>query len=165
MSQSALQLVKPKQKREKIFLRVDKGCLVPADSYAEKRLREKKYRKGDVLGAYLSKLRSYGTHKHAHNIAILCMRNMDEFSGYADAHDVLKRLQVESGAACDEIGANLAGIWCKVRIPRSFSYYSMDEGDFFEAVKVMCRHISKQYWPELEPDQIEQMASSMTEEV
>lgn len=153
-----------KRRREKIYLKVIKGGLVPADSYAEKRLREKKYKVGDLLKAELSKLRTVGLNKHAHKIAILCQKNIDEFSTYVDAHEVLKRLQIESGAACEEIGAKLAGIWCKVRIPRSFSFESMDEGDFYEAIKVMCRHISAVYWPELEPEEIEEMSNAMVDE-
>lgn len=153
-----------KRKPEKIPLKVVKGGLIPADAYAEQRLREKKYRVGDVLNAVLSKNRSNGTNKHAHKIALLCMRNIDEFLGYANAHDCLKRLQVESGAACDEIGVKLGGVWNSYRIPRSFSFDSMEEGDFNEAVKVMCRYICKEYWPDMEPWQIETMADLMGNE-
>lgn len=155
---------KKSAKREKVFLRVVKGGLVPADSCAESQLRAKKYKVGDIVGAVVTKLRSPGLNRHAHKIAILCQKNIDEFSGYTDAHDLLKRLQIESGAACDEIGANLAGIWCLVRIPRSFSFETMEETEFYEAVKVICRHISKEYWPSLKPEQIEAMAGAMIDE-
>lgn len=150
-----------KRKPEKIPLKVVKGGLIPADAYAEQRLREKKYRVGDILAAVLTKSRSYGTHKHAHNIATVCLKNIPEFSGYANAHEVLKRLQIESGSACDEIGVRIEGVWSSYRVPRSFSYDSMDEGDFNEAVKVICRYISSEYWPDMEPWQIEVMADLM----
>ncbi len=154
-----------KRKPEKIHFTVGKGVLVPADPYSAQRLRERKYRIGDVLSAVLSKSRSYGTHKHAHNIAILCMRNIEEFSGYANAHLVLKRLQLESGAACDEIGVKINGEWHSYRMPRSFSYDSMEDGEFNEAVQVICRHICSEYWPDMEPWQIESMADLMGNEV
>lgn len=155
---------RPKRKPEKIYFRVISGGLVPADACAERRLREKKYKVGDILGANLSKLRTPGLNKHAHKIAILCKNNIDDFSAYTDAHDILKRLQIESGAACDEIGVKLHGMWCKVRLPRSFSFESMEEGEFYEAVKVICRHISSEYWPDLDAEQIESMAESFIDE-
>lgn len=153
-----------KRKPEKIQLKVVKGGLIPADAYAEQRLREKKYRVGDILAAVLTKSRSYGTHKHAHNIATLCVRNIEEFSGYANAHEALKRLQIESGAACDEIGVKIGGEWQAYRIPRNFSFDSIEEGEFNEAVKVICRYICSEYWQDMEPWQVEAMADLMTGE-
>ena len=150
-------------KKEKIYFRIKDMKLIPADSCAERRLKEKNYRNGDIISADLSKLRTPGLNRHAHKIAILCKENIEEFSSY-DAHTLLKRLQIESGAACDEIGAKIHGVWCIMRFPRSFSFDSMEEGEFYEAVKVVCRHISKEYWQDLQPEQIERMAEVMINE-
>lgn len=164
MNQQAKQSIKPKRKPEKIFLRVIRGGLIPADNFAETQLRNKKFKVGDVVGAEIRKLRSHGLNRHAHKIAILCHRNIDEFSNYTDMHLLLKRLQIESGAACDEVGVKLAGMWCTVRQPRSFSFEQMDESEFRDAVKVICRYISKEYWISLTPEEIEDMSSAMMDE-
>jgi len=157
--------VKPRRRPEKIFLRVSDMGLVPADPYAETRLREKKYKVGDVLSANLSKLRKQGTHKNAHKIGVLMMQTHDDFRYYANAHDVLKRLQIESGAACEEIKIkNRTGEWELHRYPLSFSFDSLGEAEFNEAVKVICRYIVDVYWPDMDPDDIDLMAERMPNE-
>jgi hypothetical protein len=40
----------------------------------------------------------------------------------------------------------------------------MDEGEFHEAARAMCRFIAEKYWPDLTPEQVEQMAESFVEE-
>ncbi len=155
---------KQKHKPEPIYLRVIKGGLLPADSYSESQLRAKNFKIGDIIKADIRKLRSTELNRHAHKIAILCNKNIDEFSSYTDMHLLLKRLQIESGAACEEVGVKLAGMWCVVRQPRSFSFEQMDESEFRDAVKVICRHISREYWSSLTPEEVEQMAEVMIDE-
>lgn len=158
-------LVKPKRRPEKIYLRVAKNGLVPADPYAETRLREKKYKVGDVLSAQLSKLRKPGTHKNAHKIGVLMMQSHDDFRYYVSAHDVLKRLQIESGAACEEIKIKKrGGDWDLHRYPLSLSFDNLGEAEFNEAMRVICRYIVDVYWQDLDPEEIEEMAERMPNE-
>jgi len=146
-------------KREKIFFRVGiNGELQSADRYAASLLEQKKYKPGDIVGAHLSKLRNIGTNKNAHAIAQMCRDNIGEFNLYDDSHKVLKRLQIESGAACEEIAVKVGEQMCIVKVPLSFSFDSLGEAEFTAAIKTICRHISDNYWQDLAPDQIEAMA-------
>lgn len=155
--------VKPKAKRETFLLRVSKGALVPDDSYTADRLRMKGYRIGDVLSATLRKPRSPGFHRLAHAFGRLCADNLDRFTGM-NAHVVLKTVQYEADIACDRLSVNLSGFGLvEVRLPKSLSFESMDEGEFNETFKAMCRHVAEKYWHDCTPEQIADMASAMPE--
>jgi hypothetical protein len=145
--------------KEKIYLRFKNGSLVPADPYAERRLREKNYRKGDVLVATLSKLRKPGTNKNAHKIGDLMVHNHDFFSNI-QAHTALKFLQIESDVECDIFGQGDKVI----KVPRSLSFNDMDEGRFHEAIKGICRHIAMNNWPSMTPEQIQIQAERFVNE-
>ena len=151
-------------KKEKIHLRVVKGGLQPADKYAESRLREKNYRVGDVVGAVLTKLRNPKFNRLVHKIGQLCAENIEAFSGL-DAHTVIKRLQIEGKIACDEIGIMVQGYGMVIQfIPRSLSYESMDEIEYHDVARAICRLIAEKYWPDLTAERIEQMAQVMVNE-
>lgn len=150
--------------REKIFLRVIKGALVPADDSARDKLRARGFRAGDVLQADLTKLRNPKFNRLVHAIGRLCVDNLQPFDGL-DGHGALKRLQLEGNIACDEQTVEYPAIGkCLVRIPRSLSFADMDEGEFQEVARAMCRLIAARYWPEMDPEQIEEMAKMMIEE-
>lgn len=178
-------------KKEKIHLRVTRGALVPADSFAERLLREKKYKINDVVGAVITRLRNPRFNRLVHKIGVLCAENIDDFNGM-DAHAVIKRLQLEGNIYCDEIGiktpvfsnesvsettkvflvkaSELLGFKFTddglliVRTPRSLSFESLDEAEFSDAAKQICRLISANYWPSLDPEKIEEMAQVMIDE-
>lgn len=151
---------------ERLLLTVAKGALVPGDGYTQKRLKERGYRVGDILLADLRKPRNPGFHRLAHRLGQLVAENVEEFAGL-DGHQALKRLQVEGNIACDELPVFLTLFDQKIkvnqRIPRSLSFASMDEGDFRETLQAMCRFIAAEYWPDLTPEQIEEMAEAMPE--
>lgn len=151
-------------KRERIYLRVAKGALVPADPCAESKLRERNYRIGDLLVADLKKPRNPKFNRLVHQLGQLVVANIEAFSGL-DAHTAIKRLQIEGKVACDEIGIHVPGYGMLIQfIPRSLSFESMDEGEFNQAAKGICRTIAERYWPTLTPEQIEDMAGCMVEE-
>jgi hypothetical protein len=50
-----------------------------------------------------------------------------------------------------------------VRMPKSLSFESMDQGEYYEVVRKICNHIAEVYWHELDPEQIEHMADSFVE--
>ena len=85
---------------------------------------------------------------------VLLAENLDDFDGM-QAHAVLKRLQLESGVACDEI--QLRGDFGLVyhRQAQSLSFDNMDDDEFSEVFHGLARHVSKRYWPSLTPEQIE----------
>ena len=82
-----------------------------------------------------------------------------------DAHTALKRIQLEGCIACDQISLNLPDVGVVIaKVPRSLSFESMDETEYREVAKLMCRYISERYWPSLTPDQVEVMAESFVQE-
>lgn len=142
------------------MMRVIQGGLAPADAYTNAMLRERKYSTGDIVAITINKCRHPGFHRLAHRIGGLCAANIDAFSGM-DAHQVLKRLQIEADIGCEHIMLKIPGLGAvEQRIPQSLSFDSMDEGEFREIVRAFCRHISMHYWPSLEAEQIEEMAQS-----
>ncbi|MEO6147334.1 MAG: hypothetical protein ABIT70_09850 [Sulfuriferula sp.] len=153
-----------KRKRERVYLRVVKGGLEPADSYAATQLRTKNYRVGDVLGASLTKLRNPKFNRLVHKIGQLCAANIDAFIGM-DAHKVIKRLQLEGDICCEALAIVMPGVgMVTVKIPQSISFESMDEAEFYEVAKALCWHIAARYWPGMDEDKIEQMAMAFVDE-
>lgn len=152
------------KRRERFAFRVEKGCLVPADSYTQNHLRERGYKVGDLLFTDLTKVRNPRFNRLVHRIGQLVVANIEVFAGL-DAHKAIKRLQLESGAYCDEIAILLDGYGMVIqRIPMSLSFTSCDELEYHEAAKIICRHIASKYWSDLTPDKIEEMASSFVDE-
>jgi hypothetical protein len=150
--------------REKIFLRVAKGTLVPADAYAEQQLRSRGYHIGDVIKADLTKLRNPKFNRLVHRIGQLVVANLEAFKGL-DAHQACKRLQIEGRVACDEIGIMVQGFGMVIQfIPRSLSFETMDEAEFHDAARGICRTIAERYWKDLSAEQIEEMAESFVGE-
>lgn len=149
-----------KRRKPKTLWRVGKGVLVPHDAYTTSQLRAKGYHIGDVLSAELRKPRNPGFHGLAHRLGELIASNLDAFDG-VEAHDVLKRLQIEANIGCDEIALNFPGVGpCSYRVPRSLSYESMDDGEFKGVIAGMCAYVSKTYWASLSPEKIEAMADA-----
>lgn len=151
-------------KRERIYLKVVKGALVPADPCAESKLRSRHYKVGQVVAAELVIPRNPKFNRLVHQLGRLVVENIDAFHGM-DAHTAIKRLQIEGKVACDEIGIMVANYGMVIQlIPRSLSFESMDEEQFYEAAKGICRTIADRYWPDVSPEKIENMASCMVEE-
>lgn len=151
-------------KREKIYLRVVKGALVPADKYAASKMRERGYKVNDLVAADIVKPRNPRFNRLVHQMGQLVVANIEAFSGL-DAHAAIKRLQIEGRVACDEIGVMVAGYGMVIQfIPRSLSFESMDEGEFKQAARGISRTIAERYWPSCTPEQIEDMAMFMVNE-
>jgi hypothetical protein len=154
---------KPKRTPREVLFRVEKGALVPLDDLSRAELKRRAFRVGDVLRAELKKARNPDFHRLMHAFARLVSENIDAFSGL-DAHSVLKRLQIESGIGCDEMGVMFPGIGpCTYRIPRSLSFASMDEGEFRDVSRAFAAYVARTYWKTCTPEEIEQMANCMPE--
>lgn len=110
----------------------------------------------------LSKQRSPGYNRLAHQIGTLCRENIEAFEHYTDSHQILKRLQLESGVACEETAIMVDGYGLVThRVPLSLSFDQMDEGFFRECVSGLCKHIEKKYWHGMEEGAILHMAELM----
>lgn len=154
----------PKRRPQRFPLRVIKGGFAPADGSTAARMRERGYRVGDLVFAEFKKPRHPGFHRLAHQLGTLVAENIDAFEGM-DQHKVLKRLQYESGVGCEVMSVRVPGLGAaEVRIPLSLSFESMDDGEFREVMRGLCRHIAAEYWPDLEPEQVEDMAGVMVGE-
>lgn len=154
-----------KPKKPRIYLRQVDGAFVPADRFAADELRKKRIKDGDIVGAWLSRLRSKGLNRLIHKIGLLCTFHIEDFR-YLDGHEALKRLQLEADIACVNVKVRaLDWSWVTCRLPLSLSFDSMDECEFREVSVRLCDYISERYWPELEPEQIESMAKLMPEHV
>lgn len=150
--------------REKIFLRVVKGALVPADDYATGKMRSRGFNIGDILQADLVKLRNPAFNRLVHRIGNLVVANIEDFAGMK-GHEAIKQLQLDGGIACVRQIVDLPGLGrCMVTNPKSLSFDSMDEGEFREAARAICRYIAEKYWPTLTAEQVEQMAESFVGE-
>lgn len=96
--------------REKIFLRVAKGALVPADAYASSQLRARGYVIGDILKADLTKPRNPKFNGLVHKLGEVVTQNVEEFA-HLDSHAAIKRLQTEGGIYCDDLSVSLRSVW------------------------------------------------------
>lgn len=164
MSHPDKQPAKPKRKPSTIYFTIIKGGLVPTDRCAADELRAKKFKIGDIVKADIRKLRSPRFNRLVHRIGQLCAANIEEFSGL-DAHTCIKRLQIEGRIACDEIGVLVQGYGMVIQfIPRSMSFETMDEAEYHDCAKRICRFIAERYWKGLEPEQIAEMAGAMVDE-
>lgn len=154
-----------KSKPERFALRVTKGAFVPADNTTVGRLRARNYQTGDLIFAEFKKPRNPGFHRLAHQLGTLCAENLDAFDGW-ESHAVLKRLQIEANVGCDEVALLMPGVGpCMYRVPKSLSYESMDDGEFHEVMRGLCRHIASTYWKGVDPQAIENMAGCMVDPV
>jgi len=133
------------------------GVLVPADMLTQEAMRAKGYRVGDTLSAKLSKQRNPRFHRLAHQIAALLVANVETFEGL-DAHRALKRLQMESGIACDEFAIRIGPQMVVQRIPKSLAFDTMDDGEFKDLIRGICKHIRDTYWPDTTVEEIIAMA-------
>lgn len=159
------------RKREKLMFSVHRDAsglfLRPADGYSAKRMTERGYAVGDKLLNDLTKPRNPGFWRLAHKMGTMVLKNVEGYEGL-DAHEALKRLQIEGNIACDLIPAFMVimeqKILVKQRIPISMSYASMDEGEFRGVMRQFCEFIAREYWPSLTPDTIAEMAEAMPED-
>lgn len=157
---------KPKRnKRPRGMFRVEKGCLVPADTYTVSLMRSRNFKMGDLVMGDITKPRNPGFHRLAHQLGILAAQNIGKFTG-VDPHEVLKKLQLEGDIACDDESIDIPGLGRLMRkVPRSLSFESMDQGEFHAVMRQFSNFISATYWPDLTPEKIEEMASCMVEAV
>ena len=151
-------------KRERILLRVERGALVPADAHSQQRLRERGYRVGDVLAAELVKPRSPGFWRLAHRIGTLCVESIEAFHGL-NAHQAIKKIQADAGLECDVTHTDIPGLGVLVsKQPRSLSFESMEQGQFYEFTRAACMHIASTYWPHLTAEQVQEMADTFPDD-
>jgi hypothetical protein len=136
------------------------GCLVPDTKWDANILRDRKYSVGTQLRAELKAPRNIGHHRLSHALANMLAESIDEFSG-KEAHDILKQLQAESGAACEIVEYDIPGVGKLTRNePISLAFDAMDEGQFSQVMKTIYAHIGAKYWPQMDEEQIALMVEA-----
>lgn len=155
------------------MLIVRKGCLFPADDIAEEALRTRGYKLNDKVSAVLRKPRNPKFHRLAHVFGKMLVENLEPFENL-NSHEALKKIQIEAQIKCKEIliretrtrpqlytGKVTEMVDVAYLIPKSLSFESMDEAEFREVYRAMAEHISKFYWTDLTPQQVEEMTGVM----
>ena len=149
---------------EKTFWRVTsidgRQYLMPSDSRSAQ--VASKWRPGETLGGELRKPRNPRFHRLIHAIGGLAAENLDEFHGM-DAHQVLKRLQIEANVGCDEMAVMMGKRPQIVRIPQSLSFASMGQEKFKEVSTALCDYLVTRYWPDTTVEEIHQMADEFAQ--
>jgi hypothetical protein len=151
-------------KKPRLMFKVERGALVPADGFTVRMLRERGFKIGDIVAVEMTKPRSPGFWRLAHQLGTFVADNIEDFHGMGP-HEALKRVQFEGRIECEETDIELPGIGIfKARKPLSLSFESMDQATFFEVMKRMCTHIATTYWPHMTAEQVAETARCMPEE-
>jgi hypothetical protein len=159
---------KPKKRpRRPIYLRCTRlvdpetgesiGAWIPLTKWDARALRDRKYAVGTEVRAEFKKPRNVKFLRLAHAMAAMVVEQIEDFAGLSN-HDALKRLQSESGASCEVDEYDIPNVGKLTRNePKSLSFDEMEEGEFAEVMQTIYRHIQRRYWPEIEPETIEEM--------
>lgn len=120
--------------------------LVPACTEAKR--YQSKLQDGDIVRGKMTKPRSITFNSGAHMICSFLIENMAQFESY-EAHNLLKRLQVESDTECEHIYIHVDGVGMILsRQARSFSFADMGQEQFDKAIQKITEHVQVKYWPE-----------------
>lgn len=160
-----------RQARQPIYLRTARlvdpatghqvSALVPAGAADVEMIRERGVTIGQMLRADLTKPRNPEFHRLAHALGDLVRKNIEGFEE-CTAHGAIKRLQEVSGIGCDITRTEIPSVGVLVsKQPRSIAFDSMDQGEFFELVRSLCRFIAERYWPQCTAEEVEQMVELM----
>ena len=147
----------------RVYLRVTKDGFVFADNFSESQVREMKLKEHQIIQADIKKLRSVKFNNLVHKLGQLCVQNIDSFHGM-DVHKAVKRLQLESGSGCDEIGIQVPNVgMCIQKIPKSLSFSTMDQIEFESVAKSIARYIAEQYYEGLNEEDVMVMSQMISE--
>lgn len=139
------------------------GALVPRHRVDQRLMRDRGYSVGTELRAELKKPRNARFHRLVHSLGGLVADQIEAFHGMG-CHDAIKRLQRETGICCEVQTIELPGFGkLDVSIAQSLAFDEMEEGDFYQLWKGICRHICERYWPGMTEEQIVQMVDLMPE--
>jgi len=134
------------------------GALVPLTKWDARAMRDRKMHINVELRAELKQRRNVKFHRLSHALGALVVDQHEAFAGLS-AHDALKRLQAESGAACETVAYDLPnGLGTLTRSePRSLAFDEMDEGEFQQVMQTIVAHIRAKYWPDMTEETIAEM--------
>lgn len=134
------------------------GAFVPSDRYTQERLRKRRVTAGKHYAADLRESRNPAFFRKAHALATLVIENIPDFEmfvAHQDEHTVLKRLQLDSGLACEELMLDGGLIY---KIPLSLAFDEMDEEEFTSLYTGLCAWIGKRYYGDLDASAVDDLA-------
>lgn len=145
-----------KTRREPLYLRVTpQGTFEPASAYYSAKLREKKYRVGDLVRAEITKPR-YPKH---HRLVFSTIRKVAEnLDSDVSEHQLLSILKIKMGRVETMIDSASGKVYY---IPESIAFDAMDEGAFSEFHRELCHIIARDYLPGMSQAQVAELASMM----
>lgn len=148
-----------KPRKEPLYLRVTPdGKFEPASAYYSAKLREKKYRVGDLVRADLTKPR-YPRH---HRLVFATLRKVvDNLDYELSEHRLLTVLKIKMGRVDDLIDSATGKVYY---IPESIAFDAMEQGEFSEFHREMCRVIARDYLPGMSPAQVAELAEMMVDD-
>ena len=165
-------MTKRKNKRQPIYLRAvrlidpasgaEVSAFVPAGAADVNTIKERGINIGNIVRGDITRPRNVEFHRLAHALGGLVAESIDKFAGM-NHHEVLKRLQFESGVECDVVRTELPefGMVLENKQPRSLAFDCMEQGEFYQFMRGICSHIVHEYWPECSPEEVEAMAQAM----
>ncbi|MGX1201119.1 hypothetical protein [Marinobacter sp. MBR-105] len=183
---------KPKTTEPKYALQVVKGGFVPADDETLAALKRTPLKIGSLVLADLQIPRNPMFYRRAHKFAQVCRDNIEAFHGLTE-HSILKRLQLETGFACEPVTVPAELFWGEIsgliraavgaeadcaleqigallkdeRVtafkPASLAFGNMDESEFKAMFEGFCNYIAEKYWPDLTAAEIDALSAFMPE--
>lgn len=170
----------PQDYSQPVRLKVIKGALIPASEADVETLRKFRLRVGHTVLAQIDRPRHPEGLRVLHGLAQAVSQNIAGFE-HLSAHQVIKRLQAESGVGCELISVPVgdmlamllpeaAQIPDQTRMitayrPKSLSMSTMDDSEFQEIFDGLCRYLACRYWSTLTIDGVAQIARLMPDSV
>lgn len=138
------------------------GAFVPAHHTDASEMRARKLCMGDVLRADFRKRRNPRFFRLAHALARHVAENNDGFEvevAAEDWHKALKRLQRESGIACDEQEIEIPGVGKLIaKFAASLAFDEMEETEWLKVWNGLVEHVRSTYWPTMTAEEVEHQA-------
>ena len=172
----------------------ERMVLVAPDAYTANRLKDRGFKLNDVVGADLVKLRNPKFNRKVHKLGAYLAISAEGFERCSDAHEVLKKLQLDGDIFCETIMVDADTLWrdvtlfitelcgetmrpalmligtfiakksIPVRRAMSLSFDAMDESAFTQAYGKFSAYIVEHYFPDMSAAMLEQMADMMPDD-
>ena len=176
----------------KYALQVVKGGFVPADEATLIALKRANLSMNAVVLADIKIPRNPAFYRRAHKFAQVCKDNIEDFHGLTE-HSVLKRIQAETGIACEPVTVPADLFWSQISAlirssigssaddaleqigqllsrrdatafqPASLAFGNMPEPEFKATFETFCNYIAERYWPQLTSKEIAALSAFMPE--
>lgn len=153
---------KRRSPEQRVLLRVmPDGSFRAADGASRKLLKARGFHKHQDVIAYLYRVRDGVQWRRAHALGTMLCENVEAFHGL-NAHQALKKVQLEGGIGCEVEKLDLGHLGEFTRtVPRSLAFGEMDDSEFSTVFKQMCEHISQRYFPDTDAAAVEAMLDVM----